>query len=156
MDLRRIRVLLVEDNREMGTIVRAVLASWGCTNVRTAETIKGALEWLDQESFDLLVVDRKLPDGDGIAFVRKVRRSPLAFLPVLVLTGHASANAVAEARDAGVNEFLAKPFSAQRLYERLFRLVYQPRPFVTSDTYVGPDRRRRADPEYAGPERRKS
>ncbi|MGA0605159.1 response regulator [Phenylobacterium sp. VNQ135] len=156
MDLRRIRVLLVEDNREMGTIVRAVLASWGCTNVRTAETIKAALDWLDQESFDLMVVDRKLPDGDGFALVRQLRRSPLAFLPVLVLTGHASAKAVAEARDSGVNEFLAKPFTARRLYDRLHRLIYQARGFVTCDSYVGPDRRRRMDLEYKGPERRRS
>ena len=42
MDLRRIRVLLVEDNREMGAIVRAVLASWNCTQVRTAESVAGS------------------------------------------------------------------------------------------------------------------
>lgn len=156
MDLRRVRVLLVEDNREMAALVRAVLASWGCTEVRTAETIATALLQLNKESFDLLVVDRKLPDGDGFELVRQIRRSPLAFLPVLVLTGHASAKAVAEARDSGVNEFLAKPFTTQRLYERLVRLIYHPRGFVTSDAYVGPDRRRRVDPNYEGPERRGS
>lgn len=156
MDLRRLRILLVEDNREMGAIVRAVLASWGCTQVRTAETVMDAVRLLEQEGFDLMIVDRKLPDGDGFELVRRVRRSPMAFLPVVVLTGHASAKAVAEARDAGVNEFLAKPFTAQRLYDRLQRLIYEPRHFVTCEAYVGPDRRRRADPEYNGPERRRA
>jgi DNA-binding response OmpR family regulator len=155
MDLRRVRVLLVEDNREMGAIVRAVLASWGCTQVRTAETVAQAVARLDEEGFDLLIVDRKLPDGDGLALVRRIRRSHFAFVPVLVLTGHASAKAVADARDSGVNEFLAKPFTAKRLYERLHRLIYEPRGFVTSDDYAGPDRRRRPDPDYAGPERRR-
>lgn len=140
----------------MGAIVRAVLASWGCTDVRTSETMLDAISRLDRESFDLMIVDRKLPDGDGFQLVRQIRRSPLAFLPILVLTGHASAKAVAEARDSGVNEFLAKPFTAQRLYERLQRLIYQPRPFVTCDDYAGPDRRRRVDPDYKGPERRRS
>lgn len=156
MDLRRIRVLLVEDNREMGAMLRAVLASWGCTQVRTAATLQEAIARLGEEGFDLMIVDRRLPDGDGFELVRRIRRSALAFLPVLVLTGHASAKAVAEARDSGVNEFLAKPFTAHRLYDGLHRLIFQPRPFVTCDGYVGPDRRRRDASDYRGPERRRT
>lgn len=81
----------------------------------TAETRGDALALLNQESFDLMIVEKKLPDGDGFELIRRIRRSPLAFMPVLVLTGHASSKAVAEARDSGVNELLAKPFTAQRL-----------------------------------------
>lgn len=154
MDLRRIRFLLVEDNREMAVIIRALLGSWGGTDVRMAESIEAALQWLGQESFDIAIIDKKLADGSGLDLVRKIRRSPLAFLPIMLVTGHASAASVAEARDSGVNEFLAKPFTAKRLYERLHRMIYEPLPFITTDEYVGPDRRRRAE-EYLGEDRRR-
>ena len=62
----------------------------------------------------------------------------------------------AEARDAGVNEFMAKPITARGVLERLALVIDHPRPFIRSDDYFGPDRRRRHDPKYAGPWRRAS
>jgi hypothetical protein len=59
------------------------------------------------------------------------------------------------ARDAGVTEFLCKPISAKALYERILNVVANPRPFIKSKTYFGPDRRRGVNPNYVGPERRK-
>lgn len=155
MDLRRLRILLVEDNPEMREIVRTLLASWGATQLATATSVESALELLAREAFDLAIVDQRLGDGDGLDLVRRLRRSPTPFLPLLMLTSNASRTNVAAARDSGVNEFLAKPFSAKSLYLRLARLIYEPSPFVTCQDYVGPDRRRRADPDYKGPERRR-
>ena len=74
----------------------------------------------------------------------------LAAVAVAVVRGRR----VAEARDAGVNEFLAKPLSATLLVQRLNGLVASERSFVETATYYGPCRRRRADPYYKGPERR--
>jgi len=62
---------------------------------------------------------------------------------------------VVAARDAGVTEFLAKPISAKALYQRVLNVVANPRPFIRTRSYFGPDRRRNANPNYAGPERRK-
>jgi hypothetical protein len=59
------------------------------------------------------------------------------------------------ARDAGVTEFLAKPISANALYQRVLNIVANPRPFIKTKTYFGPDRRRNVNPNYNGPERRK-
>ena len=59
-----------------------------------------------------------------------------------MLTGHADVQRVVDARDAGVNEFMAKPVSAQALYTRMASMVERPRPFVKTETYFGPDRRR--------------
>jgi DNA-binding response OmpR family regulator len=61
---------------------------------------------------------------------------------------------VVEARDAGVNEFVAKPVTARTLLDRIVATIYRPRAFVRTKDYFGPDRRRRADPDYAGPLRR--
>ncbi len=59
------------------------------------------------------------------------------------------------ARDAGVTEFLTKPISPKALYQRIVSVVTNPRPFIKTKTYFGPDRRRHASLNYAGPERRK-
>src|SRR6266851_823449 len=58
------------------------------------------------------------------------------------------------ARDAGVTEFLAKPISAKGLYQRILNVVANPRPFIKTKTYFGPDRRRNTANAYIGPERR--
>ena len=60
----------------------------------------------------------------------------------------------AQARDAGVHEFLCKPISARALYLRLYSVIAHPRPFVKTTTYFGPDRRRFSNPLYKGSERR--
>jgi hypothetical protein len=62
---------------------------------------------------------------------------------------------VIKARDAGVTEFLAKPISAKALYNRILHIILNPRPFIKTETYFGPDRRRNVNAKYSGPERRK-
>jgi DNA-binding response OmpR family regulator len=77
------------------------------------------------------------------------------FAPIIMLTGHTEKTRVAAARDAGATEFLAKPISAKALYQRILNVVANPRPFIKTKTYFGPDRRRNPNGNYAGPERRK-
>ncbi len=72
-----------------------------------------------------------------------------------MLTGHSEKKRVLAARDAGITEFLAKPISAKGLYERIVNVVANPRPFIKTRTYFGPDRRRNVNPNYVGPGRRK-
>jgi DNA-binding response OmpR family regulator len=72
-----------------------------------------------------------------------------------MVTGHTEKDRVTAARDAGVTEFLAKPISAKALYERIVNVVANPRPFIKTKTYFGPDRRRNSNSNYVGPERRK-
>ena len=72
-----------------------------------------------------------------------------------MLTGHSERARVMAARDAGVTEFLTKPISAKGLYQRIVNVVFNPRPFIRTETYFGPDRRRNVNPNYNGPERRK-
>jgi DNA-binding response OmpR family regulator len=71
-----------------------------------------------------------------------------------MLTGHTSVERVRLARDAGVNEFLAKPVSVKAMLTRLTAVIEHPRPFVRTKVYFGPCRRRRGADEYRGPERR--
>jgi DNA-binding response OmpR family regulator len=70
-----------------------------------------------------------------------------------MLTGHGEPERVIEARDAGVSEFLVKPFTTKSLYQRIVHLIERPRQFVRSGEYFGPDRRRRVE-DFAGEDRR--
>jgi two-component system chemotaxis response regulator CheY len=69
-------------------------------------------------------------------------------------TGHTEKHVVDAARDAGINEFLVKPITANSLFSRIAKIVEQPRAFVRCESYFGPDRRRRNIESYAGPWRR--
>ena len=71
-----------------------------------------------------------------------------------MLTGHTAIDHVRQARDAGVNEFLAKPVSVKAILTRLIAVIEHPRPYVRTKAYFGPCRRRRSPEEYRGPERR--
>ena len=74
--------------------------------------------------------------------------------PVILVTGYSALSRVAEARDAGVTEFLVKPFSANDLAKRIAYVINKPRDFIDCTGYFGPDRRRRKNPDYKGPFRR--
>jgi two-component system chemotaxis response regulator CheY len=58
------------------------------------------------------------------------------------------------ARDAGVTEFVVKPITAKAILDRIQAVIFGPRPFVKTDGYFGPDRRRANAAGYAGPFRR--
>jgi DNA-binding response OmpR family regulator len=107
---------------------------------------------------DIVITDWAMPIFDGIELTQMIRQpgaSANPFVPIIMLTGHSEKRRVVAARDAGVTEFLVKPLSARALYERIVNVVVNPRPFVRTKTYFGPDRRRNLNPSYVGPERRR-
>jgi two-component system chemotaxis response regulator CheY len=71
------------------------------------------------------------------------------------MTGFSEKNRVIEARDAGVTEFLVKPFNTRDLYSRMLQIIEKPRQFVRADQYFGPDRRR-SSKQYIGPYKREN
>jgi CheY-like chemotaxis protein len=159
MDLKALRILVVDDNRHAVEIVKSVLASVGARDVRQASTAHRAFDLMKQELFDLVILDQNLGRGDeGTQLARRIRNdptSPSPFVAILMLTGYTEARRVAAARDAGVTDFLSKPFTVAGLLKRIEAIIFQTRPFVRSPGYFGPDRRRRADPGYRGVERRR-
>ena len=159
MDLSALRILIVDDNRQATEIVQAILAGVGAMGVRQTTTAHEAFAILLSEPIDLVILDQNLGRGsEGIELVRRIRNdpaSPAPYLPIVMLTGYADARRVRAARDAGVTEFLAKPFTVSGLLRRLEALIFHPRNFVRCQDYFGPDRRRRADPKFSGTERRR-
>ncbi len=155
--LEVLRVLVVEDNKHMRSLLRSLLNSIGIREVHEAANGTIALDILRERPCDLVLSDLAMLPMDGIDFTRDVRRSPRSanpFVPVIMITGHTERHKVEAARDAGVTEFIAKPITAQSLFARIAEILERPRAFVRCESYFGPDRRRKAQEDYAGPWRR--
>ena len=155
--LAAIPILLIDDNPHMRTIATAVLKSAGIRKVIEAGDGGQGLQMLRDHPVDLALVDYKMFPLDGVEFTRLVRNSPDSanpYLPIIMMTGHSGKKRVYEARDAGVTEFLAKPITAKGVLDRIQSVIWRPRPFVKTEGYFGPDRRRVAPPGYRGPFRR--
>lgn len=157
VSLERVRFLLVDDNVHMMNIVKTILRGFGATQVFEAKSMPEAMDRLRHENIDIIVLDYLLGDDDGVDFVRRLRSapdSPSPYVPIIMLTAHSERARVEAARDAGVTEFCAKPVTAADMLKKVAAVIDHPRPFVRSEGYFGPDRRRHDDPNYRGPERR--
>ena len=156
-DFSGVTVLVVDDSRYMRKIVRILLQGLGVRNVIEAEDGVDAFREFRTRSVDIILVDWEMPILDGIEFIRMVRSSsdsPNPFVSMIMLSGHSEFKRIVEARDAGVNEYVVKPLSAQTLYTRLVSIIEKPRPFVRTKQFFGPDRRRKISDKFGGNERR--
>ena len=80
--------------------------------------------------------------------------TPNRFVPIIMTAGTGHLDNVIRARNAGISEYLVKPFSAGALADRITRVIESPREFVISDNYIGPDRRIKQR-VYVGEDRRR-
>ena len=152
-----LKALVVEDNTHMRALLRSLLHALGIKNVAEASDGTSGYAELREKKPDFILTDLSMKPMDGIEFTRLVRSatdSPNPYVPIVMVTGHTERRWVEAARDAGVTEFLAKPITPQSLFLRVTEIVEHPRPFVRSEGYFGPDRRRRKAPDYTGPWRR--
>jgi len=152
-----LKILLVDDNQHMRILLMEILRAVGVRHVFEATDGVEALAVMRQTAIDVVITDLSMGPLDGLHFVQLLRRapeSPNPYTPVIMITGHSTERRVNEARDVGVNEFLAKPVTARAVIDRLTQLIENPRPFVRSGNYFGPDRRRRDSPRHPGPWRR--
>lgn len=155
--MRHVNVMVADPDRQIRSLVVDVLQKAGIINIAVVDNGKKAIAVLREKDIDLLITDWRMMPVDGIQLIDYIRsdpNSPNTFLPIIMLTGKAERKDVTRARDTGVTEFLVKPFSAKTLFERLVMVIENPRSFVLSDHYRGPDRRRRTDIPPSGKERR--
>jgi CheY-like chemotaxis protein len=155
--LHRISVLVVEDNQPMLDITKSLLLTFGIGHVIGAANGELGFKRFIEYNPDIIIADWMMKPMDGITFTRKVRNdpgSPNAYVPIILMTGFSEKRRVLQARDAGVTEFLVKPFNARDLYKRIAQVIERPRQFVKSPDFFGPDRRRKANKNFQGPFRR--
>ncbi len=158
IDFSKINFLIVDPNRLMGTMIRDVLVTLDAHHIDRARNFDGAVTLLRQGRTDVLICEWDLQaeqNGMDLVFwLRNDPASPNRMMPVIMMTANSEIEYVVRARDAGVNEFVAKPYTVQSFYTRLAAAIARPRQFVRVDGYFGPDRRRKRDDAYDGPERR--
>jgi CheY-like chemotaxis protein len=157
--LAKLKVLVVDDNQHMTSIVKTILRGFGVKDSFEAHNADDALDLLRSQPVDLIVLDYAMDPLDGPQLARMIRTGPESshtFAPIIMLTAYAEKSKVEAARDAGVTEFCAKPVSAAELYRKVRVAINAPRSFIRTPLYFGPDRRRRDDVSYDGKERRES
>lgn len=154
--LAGLKVCIVDADGEMRRMIREAMNSLGISEVKECADTSVAQGLISEFVPDLCLVDAGTGPVDAITFVKQVRAADNgrhAEMQFIMMIGHANTRRVIQARNAGVDEFLVKPISARGLHARLLTLVDNPRLFVRSVGYTGPDRRRHCRP-YAGPDRR--
>jgi two-component system chemotaxis response regulator CheY len=156
-NFRYIKVMLLDDNRFMLQLFRRILGALGIKDIEEVTDANEAFEALKHYKPDIVFCDWHMADIDGIDFVRRVRTvedSPDKFIPIIMVTGFSDPDLIKKARDVGVTEFLVKPISVRSVYLRIAEVIERPRPFIRSQEYFGPDRRRGKRPSYQGVNRR--
>ena len=127
------RVLIVDDSEDSQALIEAALADTGAV-LSFAQTRAAALDLISRGSFDLVLMDVHLPDGDGLEATRALRQSErergAAPVPVVMLTADALPATIALAHAAGCKAHLAKPLARDALIDavRLHRKTTEPFP----------------------------
>lgn len=144
VNLEHITVLLIDDNPQALDILSSVVQGFGVREQMRSTSALEATHILKRKPVDLIIVDCAMPEMDGYDFVKWLRRempSPANATPVVMLTGHAASSKVFKSRDCGASFVVTKPLTPTVLLQRIRWLARDERDFVTSENYVGPDRR---------------
>ena len=116
-DLTNIRVLVLDDEEPIRNLIRSLLTRHGCV-VETADDGRAGLRILLQRDFDVAVVDLRMRDMGGAAFLEEAR-SVWPWLGIIILTGNADEESIAHAHRHGVTRILTKPMHMQELLENV-------------------------------------
>jgi two-component system chemotaxis response regulator CheY len=116
------RVLIVDDHKTMLRIVRNMLAQINITQVDEATDGEAALRKLLEEKYDLILSDWNMQPMPGLQFLQQVRRDVTyrhTHVPFILVTAEARPENVMEARNAGVDNYIVKPFNAETLESKI-------------------------------------
>lgn len=163
MDLRdrlaALNVMVADRDHRTAALVQGLLFSFGFRHMDVTTNGESALALLKSRPYDILITEWNMMPMDGVSLVKAIRRAKRderipKEIPIIMLTARADMQSVEVARDAGISEFVAKPFSAKTISNRIIRIIDNPRSFVESPDFVGPCRRRRQDMSVGPKERR--
>ncbi len=117
------RVLVVDDFSTMRRIVKNILRQLGFMNIIEADDGSTAWEIINKEKIDFIVSDWNMPIMTGIELLRKVRSTDhLAQTPFLMVTAEAQQENILEAVQAGVSNYIVKPFTAEVLKQKIDKI----------------------------------
>ncbi|MET0337672.1 MAG: response regulator [Caulobacter sp.] len=151
------RVLIINPQAPAARMLATQLRDLAPSEATIIADTTTALKAVNDLNPTLIFVEHTPGETDGLEFTRRLRRSmtPPRGTPVILTTAEATAAVLFGARDAGVHEFLRKPFNLGDLAKRVVAVI-APRPWIQAEQYVGPDRRRFNSGDYKGPPKRLS
>jgi CheY-like chemotaxis protein len=159
LNFAQIEALVVDADQYTTSILGQILRGFGLSKHTMIETGEDAQQRLPSGHFDLVICDALLPDMHAVDLVKWIRRQPtlqLKYIPVVVLTGYTQYSNVVNLRDAGANIVVRKPVSPNVLFDHIAWSARTERPFIETDTYIGPDRRFKNTGPPGGAGRRKT
>jgi len=155
LNFSQIEALIVDADQYSTSILGQILRGFGLSRHSVLETAEEARSRITSAHFDLLICDAILPDTHATDLIKWIRRQPglnVKYIPIVVLTGYTQYSNVVNLRDAGANIVVRKPVSPNVLFDHIAWSARTDRPFIETDTYIGPDRRFKntGPPEGAG------
>jgi two-component system, chemotaxis family, chemotaxis protein CheY len=118
------KVLLVDDQTSVRQMTRITLEQIGVRHIHEAENGRQAMETAALQPLDLIISDYNMPEMDGLALLRAIRGHPAARrVPFILLTGRSDRELVVKAAQAGANNYLIKPFTADILRQKVEQVV---------------------------------
>ena len=156
--LNQVRVLIVGWKPNSNQFLRSVLASLGLPSFTRLLRSDEALTLLREQGFELVICTEEaepLPPGQFTQALRRDSYSRDPTVPVIVITSSITLKDFQMLRDAGADDIMCPPMSAESIEKRLQRLLLQPRKYVNSKAFQGPERRRGPRSDFVGEERRR-
>jgi two-component system, chemotaxis family, chemotaxis protein CheY len=131
--LTKISVLVVDDQANMVRMIRRVLRELGFADISEAHDGQAALTILEARPHGLIISDLRMEPMDGLALLRAVRgHEQLASVPFIMLTGVGDRDRIIAAKEAGVSDYMVKPFTIQTLKRKLEKLLGSHQPSETT------------------------
>ncbi len=150
-------ILVAETQPFLRSIIVDILRNIGITKIHTAGSCAEAVTQIRTWLPDAVIMDWNLKGGTGVKladWIRTGKNSPNPELPIVIVTGDTSQEKILEARDCGIDEIIVKPVVPKAVISRVKLLFMAKRDFVSSHSFIGPDRRRRENENYKGSKRR--
>ena len=156
---RLARVLIFDPQPAAAKLMGELLKDMGARHVTCAsKTIKG-LELIAHVDPQLVCMEYMGTEFDGPDLSRRLRRATqleVRKVPIIMVSSEATVESIKTGRDAGVHEFLRKPYAARDLFRRVENVILNERMWIDAQMYVGPDRRRFNSGEFAGSRKRRA
>jgi DNA-binding response OmpR family regulator len=120
-------VLVIDDDPSLQTLVGMLLSRVGL-QITSAETAVEGIRLLNEETFEILILDLMLPDMDGLELLKALRQDDrFDKLPVMILSARADPEAISKALEAGADGYLTKPYLPHSLTQRVTAMLSQGR-----------------------------
>jgi PAS domain S-box-containing protein len=119
--LDHVKILLAEDNYLNHLLLESIMTEWG-VEMSIAQDGKKVIEMLEKDQYDLILMDVHMPEMDGYEATRYIRENlpaPLSQIPIIAITANASEEDKIKCLEAGMNDFIPKPFRTDELFKKI-------------------------------------